>query len=133
HRPYPDLDALLAAADEASYDLAIADLDEALAGESPGGPHPDVTPRAAQLALGAAHAKYESTFGHAFVISLDGLPTAEHLDQTLTGLRSRLGNEPDEERVVAAEELRRLARARIARLIGEFQDFDPTDSPYVPV
>ncbi|MDG4863282.1 2-oxo-4-hydroxy-4-carboxy-5-ureidoimidazoline decarboxylase, partial [Streptomyces sp. T-3] len=61
HRPYPDLDALLAAADEASYDLAIADLDEALAGESPGGPHPDVTPRAAQLALGAAHAKYEST------------------------------------------------------------------------
>ncbi|MYV56571.1 OHCU decarboxylase, partial [Streptomyces sp. SID3212] len=29
HRPYPDLDALFAAADEASYDLSHADLTEA--------------------------------------------------------------------------------------------------------
>lgn len=42
HRPYPDLDALLAAADEAGYDLPPADLAEALAAEV----SPDcITPR----------------------------------------------------------------------------------------
>lgn len=34
HRPYPDLGALLAAADEAVYDFAPADLDEALSRET---------------------------------------------------------------------------------------------------
>lgn len=33
HRPYPDLDALLAAADEACYDLSPTDRAEALAAE----------------------------------------------------------------------------------------------------
>ncbi|GGT89841.1 MULTISPECIES: 2-oxo-4-hydroxy-4-carboxy-5-ureidoimidazoline decarboxylase [Streptomyces] len=112
HRPYPTLDALLAAADEAGYDLAAADLDEALAAEYSAAPHPDAPP-AAHTALRAAHAAYESRFGHAFVISLDGVRPAERLDQVLAGIRSRLGNEPEEERVIAADELRRLARSRL--------------------
>ncbi|MFE0703271.1 2-oxo-4-hydroxy-4-carboxy-5-ureidoimidazoline decarboxylase [Streptomyces sp. NPDC058872] len=112
HRPYPTLDALLAAADEACYDLSRAELDEALAAESAAAPDPDVPP-AALTALRAAHAAYESRFGHAFVISLDGVRHEERLDRVLAGIRSRLGNEPEEERVVAADELRRLARARL--------------------
>ncbi|MFB7371526.1 2-oxo-4-hydroxy-4-carboxy-5-ureidoimidazoline decarboxylase [Streptomyces sp. NPDC056222] len=112
HRPYPTLDALLAAADEAGYDLSAADLDEALAAESSAAPHPDAPP-AAHTALRAAHAAYESRFGHAFVISLDGVRPGERLDQVLAGIRSRLGNEPEEERVIAADELRRLARIRL--------------------
>ncbi|MEE1756173.1 2-oxo-4-hydroxy-4-carboxy-5-ureidoimidazoline decarboxylase [Streptomyces sp. SP18CS02] len=118
HRPYPTLEALLAAADEASYDLSRADLDEALADEIPAGPHPGA-PAAALTALRAAHAAYESSFGHAFVISLDGFRPEEHLDHVLAGIRSRLGNERDEERAVAADELRRLARARLSRLVAE--------------
>ncbi|MFE5969092.1 2-oxo-4-hydroxy-4-carboxy-5-ureidoimidazoline decarboxylase [Streptomyces sp. NPDC056463] len=117
HRPYPTLDALLAAADEAGYDLPAADRQEALAAESSTAPHPDAPP-AAQTALRAAHAAYESRFGHAFVISLDGVRPGERLDQVLAGIRSRLANEPEEERVVAADELRRLARARLAHHIG---------------
>ncbi|MDT9688770.1 2-oxo-4-hydroxy-4-carboxy-5-ureidoimidazoline decarboxylase [Streptomyces sp. P9(2023)] len=116
HRPYPTLDALLAAADEAGYDLSVADRDKALAAESSAVPHPDAPP-AAHTALRAAHAAYESRFGHAFVISLDGVHPGERLDQVLAGIRSRLGNEPDEERVVAADELRRLARARLAHRV----------------
>ncbi|MYS05600.1 TetR family transcriptional regulator [Streptomyces sp. SID6041] len=65
------------------------------------------------------HAAYESSFGHAFVISLDGVRPGERLDQVLAGIRSRLGNEPEEERVVAADELRRLARARLAFRLAE--------------
>ncbi|WP_078877118.1 2-oxo-4-hydroxy-4-carboxy-5-ureidoimidazoline decarboxylase, partial [Streptomyces sp. 150FB] len=117
HRPYGDLDVLLAAADEASYDLSFADLAEALADESSAGPGLGA-PAAAQTALRAAHAAYESSFGHAFVISLDGHRPEEYLNQVLAAIRTRLSHDPDEERSVAADELRRLARGRIARLIS---------------
>nr|WP_055546832.1 2-oxo-4-hydroxy-4-carboxy-5-ureidoimidazoline decarboxylase [Streptomyces sp. NBRC 110028] len=112
HRPYPDLGALLAAGDEASYDLTPADLAEALADESMTGhplpAEPGVGSLAAHTALRAAHAAYEQRFGHAFVICLDGLAPDETLDRLLTGIRDRLGNEP--------EELRRIARGRLSRL-----------------
>ncbi|MFI6688201.1 2-oxo-4-hydroxy-4-carboxy-5-ureidoimidazoline decarboxylase [Streptomyces sp. NPDC050485] len=116
HRPYPDLDALLAAADEASYDLSAADLDEALAEESSPGLHHSA-PQSAHTALRAAHAAYESRFRHAFVICLDGVSPAEHQDEVLAGIRVRMTNEHDEERSIAADELRRLARARLAHLV----------------
>ena len=119
HRPYPDLGALLAAADEAAYDLTPADLAEALAGESLT-PLPDGAYSAAHTALSAAHAAYESRFGHVFVICLDEFTPGEALDQVLVGIRSRLANDPEEERVVTADELRRLARGRLTRLVRQF-------------
>ncbi|QFX82074.1 2-oxo-4-hydroxy-4-carboxy-5-ureidoimidazoline decarboxylase [Streptomyces sp. SYP-A7193] len=112
HRPYPDLPALLAAADEAAYDLSPADLTEALAAETLPA-LPEDTYAAAHTALNAAHAAYESRFGHVFVICLDGLSPDETLNHVLAAIRSRLNNEPDEERLVAAEELRQLARTRL--------------------
>ena len=116
HRPYPDIDSLLAASDEAAYDLSPADLSEALAGETLP-PLPDETYAIAYTALSAAHAAYEAKFGHAFVICLDGLSPDETLDQALAGIRSRLTNDPEEERVIAAEELRRLARGRLVDML----------------
>ncbi|MCM2412203.1 2-oxo-4-hydroxy-4-carboxy-5-ureidoimidazoline decarboxylase [Streptomyces sp. RKAG290] len=117
HRPFPDLDALLAAADEAGYDLSPTDRAEALAAEvSPG--LPPEAPRSAHLALAAAHAAYESRFGHVFVICLDGFRPAEQPDQVLSGIRARLGHDPDQERVVTADEMRRLARGRITGLVS---------------
>ncbi|WP_425577980.1 2-oxo-4-hydroxy-4-carboxy-5-ureidoimidazoline decarboxylase [Streptomyces glaucus] len=117
HRPYPDLDTLLAAADEAAYDLAAADLAQALAAESlprlPAG-----TYSAAHTALSAANAAYEARFGHVFVICLDGLAGDEVLNHLLAAIRSRLANDPEEERAVTAEELRRLARGRLARTLA---------------
>ncbi|GGL75969.1 hypothetical protein GCM10010129_19510 [Streptomyces fumigatiscleroticus] len=113
HRPYPDLDALLAAADEAAYDLTPADLAEALAAESLPA-LPEDTYSVAHTALSAAHAAYEARFGHVFVICLDQAAPEEALDHVLAGIRSRLANDPEEERMIAAEELRRLARGRLA-------------------
>jgi 2-oxo-4-hydroxy-4-carboxy--5-ureidoimidazoline (OHCU) decarboxylase len=113
HRPYPALDSLLAAADEAAYDLSPADLGQALAGETlPELPADAYS--AAHMALSAAHAAYEARFGHAFVIYLGDAPPDECLDRVLEAIRSRLTNDPEEERVTAADELRRLARARLA-------------------
>lgn len=114
HRPYPDLESLLAAADEAAYDLTPGDLAEALACESLT-LLPDGAYSAAHTALSAAHAAYESRFGHVFVICLDDTAPEESLDQVLAGIRSRLTNDPDEERILTAEELRRLARGRLTR------------------
>ncbi|MFE9447189.1 2-oxo-4-hydroxy-4-carboxy-5-ureidoimidazoline decarboxylase [Streptomyces sp. NPDC006739] len=112
HRPYPDLDSLLAAADEAAYDLSPGDLAEALEGEAL--PElPEDTYSAAHMALSAAHAAYEARFGHAFVIYLGDVHPDETLDRILEGIRSRLANDPEDERVVAAEQLRRLARHRL--------------------
>ncbi|MFC8827199.1 2-oxo-4-hydroxy-4-carboxy-5-ureidoimidazoline decarboxylase [Streptomyces sp. NPDC057137] len=129
HRPYPTVDALLAAADEASYDLSLADLAEALADETSADPRQEA-PLAARTALRAAHAAYESSFGHAFVISLDRYRPEERLNQVLTGIRERLAHDPDEERAVAADELRRLARSRVSRLVGDRPGDDhPGDRP----
>jgi 2-oxo-4-hydroxy-4-carboxy-5-ureidoimidazoline decarboxylase len=149
HRPYPDLDALLAAADEASYDLTPADLAEALVREASSdlrqrGPHGQLlgdpagsaAQTAAQTALRAAHAAYESRFGHAFVICLDGLRPDELLDHVLVGIRARLGHEVEQERSITADELRRTARGRLVRLVTdhpESRSFEPPDSPYVPL
>ncbi|ELP61676.1 2-oxo-4-hydroxy-4-carboxy-5-ureidoimidazoline decarboxylase [Streptomyces turgidiscabies] len=116
HRPYPDLDSLLAAADEAAYDLTPGDLSEALAAESLPA-LPDGVYSAAHMALGAAHAAYEARFGHVFVICLDGTPPSQVLNEILAAIRSRLTNDPEEERVVAAEELRGLARERLGNVL----------------
>jgi 2-oxo-4-hydroxy-4-carboxy-5-ureidoimidazoline decarboxylase len=56
-----------------------------------------------------------------FVICLDDLAPGEALDEVLAGIRSRLAHDPEEERVLAAEELRRLARGRLARLVDTFE------------
>ncbi|UNS98591.1 2-oxo-4-hydroxy-4-carboxy-5-ureidoimidazoline decarboxylase [Streptomyces tubbatahanensis] len=119
HRPYPDVEALLAAADEASYDLTPADLREALAGEPGAHPlegEPQVGVLAAHTALRAAHGAYEEKFGHAFLFCVDGFAVEERLDHVLAGIRTRLDNDADEEWAVTAEELRRLARGRLGRL-----------------
>ncbi len=112
HRPYPDLPSLLAAADEAAYDLPPGDLAEALAAETLPA-LPEDTYAAAHTALSAAYTAYEARFGHAFVICVEGMAAHEALDHVLTGIRSRLANDPDEERLAAADELRRLARTRL--------------------
>ncbi|MGW0362128.1 2-oxo-4-hydroxy-4-carboxy-5-ureidoimidazoline decarboxylase [Streptomyces sp. NPDC002990] len=135
HRPYPDLGALLAAADEASYDLSQADLTQALAAESPAELGHGAS-YAALLALDAAHAEYERKFGHAFVICLDGHPPEEQADQLLTAVRRRMGHEVDEERSISADELRRLAQARLWDLTHWLTSADglsATESGYSPL
>lgn len=120
HRPYPTVEALLAAADEAAYDLTPGDLTEALAGEATTA-LADRGGLTVHTALRAAHAHYEAKFGHAFILALDERTAADPgaaLDQTLASLRERLGHDEDEERVVTAEQLRRICRTRLVRLAG---------------
>ncbi|MFF8980796.1 2-oxo-4-hydroxy-4-carboxy-5-ureidoimidazoline decarboxylase [Streptomyces cellulosae] len=112
HRPYPDAASLLAAADEAAYDLSPEEIAEALASESLPA-LPEDTYSAAHTALNAAHAAYEAKFGHVFVLCLDGVPEDEILDRVLEDIRSRLANDPEEEHTVTRDQLRLLARERL--------------------
>ena len=91
-------------------------MSEALAAESPP-TLPEDMYSAAHTALNAAHAAYESRFGHMFVICLDDVPPDETLDRLLAAIRSRLTNDPEEERLVTLEELRRLAKGRLGRAV----------------
>ena len=127
-RPYADLEALQAAADEVWRELGPTDWLEALEahpriGESGGrsadwsrqeqagvgGADADVRER-----LAAGNAEYEARFGHVFLISAAG----RDADEILDALQARLGNDPETELRVAAGEHRRITRLRLEKLVN---------------
>jgi allantoicase len=74
-------------------------------------------------ALAEGNRAYEDRFGHVFLICATG-KTAE---QMLSALHERLGNDPDTELRVAAEEQHRITRLRLDALVRP-----PTDPPAGP-
>ena len=67
-----------------------------------------------RAALAAGNADYEQRFGHVFLICASGLSG----EQMLAALRARLGNDEEAERPVVREELRKITRLRLARLLS---------------
>lgn len=131
-RPFPDAARLHGAADDAFAALERDDLLEAFAahprigeragagggerharwseGEQAGarGAAPDVS---AELARG--NRAYEERFDHVFLICATSRSAGEMLD----ALRRRMGNEPDAELEVAAEEQRKIMHLRLEKLL----------------
>jgi 2-oxo-4-hydroxy-4-carboxy-5-ureidoimidazoline decarboxylase len=70
------------------------------------------TARAAELH--EANIEYEKRFGHVFLICATGLSAGE----VLAALRQRLTNEPEIEQRVVRDELRKIVRLRLAKLVG---------------
>ena len=56
---------------------------------------------------------YEQRFGHIFLICATGLSG----DQILAALTARLGNDPDTERAVVMDELRKIGALRLAKAV----------------
>lgn len=127
-RPFAALTDLFAAADSAWFELTEADWLHVLAthpriGER-GGHAPAASEReqsgvrqapAQTLAdLAAENRAYEERFGHVFLIAAAG----RGADEILTELRRRLDNQPDIELAEAAEELRRITRMRLERMLN---------------
>lgn len=131
-RPYPDLAAVLRAADTHLAALDWAEVDTALAA------HPRIGERAttpgreagwsrreqsaaaasadpALLAeLAAANAEYERVFDRVFLVNATGRSITDILDT----LRVRLGNDDDTERMVVRVELRLIVRLRLTRWLS---------------
>lgn len=125
-RPYPSLGALLARAGAA---LTDEDVSEALAGHPRIGDARAATKSAwssgeqaavsgsgdAVLAdLAAGNRAYEERFGHIYLVCATGRSAAELLGI----LRERLQNEPEAERQVMRDELRKINELRLTKLIG---------------
>jgi len=126
-RPYRDAVALQDAVTAAFEKLSWDDIVEGLDG------HPRIGDRvrsggwSAAEQSGAASASeavrqglldgnlaYEQRFGHVFLICASGLSGQDMLDQ----LRSRLNHDPDAERAVVREELLKITRLRLTKLLS---------------
>ena len=133
-RPFGTRDALLRAADDVWWSISTKDWLEAFSH------HPRIgerdaaaarPPRAAdwsadeqrgtsgagddvRAALADSNREYERRFGHIYLVFASGRSAAELLEN----LRSRLGNDRRAELAIAAEEQRRITRARLQRLLA---------------
>ena len=130
-RPYPGSAALAAAGDAVLAELPWPDIAEAL------GAHPRIGQRAAGTgrdaawsrreqagvegadaavrgALAEANREYEQRFGHVFLIFATGRTPAE----MLTAARARLAHDEPTERRVVRDELAKIIRLRLERLVG---------------
>jgi len=125
-RPYRSLDDLLNTSDEAMSDLTEDDIEQAIAG------HPRIGDNAAggswsrqeqsgtqsasdavRAELASGNAAYEERFGRVFLICATGLSA----EQLLARLHARLGNDAETERAVVREELRKINRLRLEKLV----------------
>jgi 2-oxo-4-hydroxy-4-carboxy-5-ureidoimidazoline decarboxylase len=129
-RPFADVEAVYQAADAAAPELTAEEIHTALAA------HPRIGERAtgkdtsakwsrseqagvdggdAELAraLREGNEEYERRFGHVYLVCASGRSGAELLEI----LRSRLDNEPARELRIVADELRKIARLRLAKVI----------------
>jgi 2-oxo-4-hydroxy-4-carboxy-5-ureidoimidazoline decarboxylase len=124
-RPYVDPDALWAAVGTAFKALTWDDILESMEA------HPRIGDRtegvsaaeqagtatagdAVRRALASGNLAYEKRFGHIFLICASGLSGQEMLDQ----LQARLGNDDDAERAVVRQELEKITRLRMTKLLG---------------
>ncbi|MFI6319327.1 2-oxo-4-hydroxy-4-carboxy-5-ureidoimidazoline decarboxylase [Nonomuraea sp. NPDC050556] len=127
-RPYRDLAQLTAVADATVRDLDWEDVSEALKahlriGERAGGADREASwSRQEQSgvqdhlreALAEGNHAYEDRFGHVYLVCATGLSGEE----MLTRLRDRLVNDEEAERAIVRNELAKITRLRMAKLVG---------------
>lgn len=128
-RPYPSVEEVMALTDRAVAGLSEAELDAALAG------HPRIGERTAasdgrdwssqeqagvdgavdsvRRALADGNRAYEQRFGHVYLVSASGRTA----DEMLALLHRRLGNDPATEWAVVREELAKINRIRLTKLL----------------
>ncbi len=129
-RPFSSAGDLFGAADAELAALSEGEVDAALAGHPRIGERPQgaggVQSRREQSGVEGAHEatlaaiaggnqEYESRFGHVYLVCATG----KSADELLRILRDRLGNPPATERRVLRQELSKINRIRLARMLGE--------------
>jgi len=124
--PFPDAAALLDRADRVLAELPDAEIDAALDGHPRIGARADNPSSAREQArdadaatevkdqLAAKNREYEDRFGYVYLVCASGR-SAEELLAILT---ERLGNDPETERRVMRNELAKINRLRLERLLA---------------
>jgi len=130
-RPYPDVDSLVARAEEVARSLSWAEVSLALAahpriGDRPEGSSAEAeasrreqssmtdADTATRTALLEGNRAYEERFGHVFLIRAAGRSPEEMLAE----LRRRLANDAEAERAEATEQLAQITGLRVKGLVS---------------
>ncbi|MCU1699593.1 MAG: hypothetical protein JWR34_5656 [Mycobacterium sp.] len=125
--PFADVDALLDRADRVLAELPDAEIDAALDGHPRIGAKVDNASSAREqagvttagddvrAALAVGNRDYEERFGYVYLVCASG----RSADELLAILTDRLGNDPDTERRVMRNELAKINRLRLNRLLSE--------------
>jgi 2-oxo-4-hydroxy-4-carboxy-5-ureidoimidazoline decarboxylase len=130
-RPYPDVEALLARAEEVARGLAWDEVSVALAAHPRIGDRPEGSSAEAEAsrreqsamtdadaatreALVDGNRAYEERFGHVFLIRAAGRTP----DEMLSELRRRLESDADAERVETTEQLAQISALRVRELVA---------------
>lgn len=111
-RPYPDHDSLFRTADALLFGLGDGSVDEVLQACPPFGHRR--TERPATAPLRTAMADYIERFGFSFVMFSADCDA----DQILSGIADRLHNDHETERKAVRDELAKINRARLERMLG---------------
>jgi 2-oxo-4-hydroxy-4-carboxy-5-ureidoimidazoline decarboxylase len=131
-RPYPDVDSLVARAEEVARSLSWAEVSLALAthpriGDRPEGSSAEAeasrreqssmtdADTATRTALLEGNRAYEERFGHVFLIRAAGRSPEEMLAE----LRRRLANDAEAERAEATEQLAQITGLRVRGLVSD--------------
>ena len=128
HRPYSDLDSLLASSDSFLKEVSEIELDESVInhpriGAKNAGPRSareqsrfaDTIGESTFAEFAELNQKYEDKFGYLFLVAAEGR-SAEEL---LSVLKERLTHEPEAERRVMVDALAKINRLRLTRLVEE--------------
>ncbi|GAA2627443.1 2-oxo-4-hydroxy-4-carboxy-5-ureidoimidazoline decarboxylase [Streptomyces axinellae] len=131
-RPYESPEELLHASDKATAALGAAGVADAMAGHPPiGRPKPGdlASAREQRGMVGASeelkadmlelNLAYQDRFGHVFLICATGLSAGQLRD----AVRHRIDNSPEREREIVRQELAKINRLRLTRLM---EKGDPT-------
>jgi OHCU decarboxylase len=126
-RPFPDASSLAETADATWRELSPDDWLEAFSAHPAIGTKINLSPFSSEEQAGARGAdsdtlaeladlnrRYADRFGHVFLVCATGRTAAEML---AIG-RKRLGNDPETELAIAAEEQRKITRLRLEKLLG---------------
>jgi OHCU decarboxylase len=134
-RPFADLEELVAKADNVWRSLDPEDWLEAFHAHPKIGEQKAATTQSEQAhkwskqeqagtqaaapetksALAEGNRKYEERFGFIFIICASG----KSAEEILASLNHRLGNEPEAELAIAAEEQRKITRLRLEKLLEQ--------------
>ncbi len=131
-RPYPDRDTLFRRADELLFALAEPSIDSILQAYPDVGRRPGSEKSAAEQCaicderpevmeqLAAASKAYLERFGFGFVMFVDGFTA----DDVLAAAEDRMHNDVETERKVVRNELARINRTRLERMLGPEGGYD---------
>jgi len=131
-RPYENHDALFRQADRSLFGLAEESIDSILQAYPDVGRRPGSEKSAAEQCaicderaevmdrLGAASKNYLDQFGFGFVMFVNGYTA----DDVLAAMSDRLMNDVETERKVVRNELARINRTRLERMLGPEDGYD---------